>query len=176
MQRYCSLMPGLFSITKKQLNFGSLITELPANMFRLLLYPLFCLSIVFGGNLTTADQNGIVGFWNTDNDEALVQVFQKEELYFGKVITLARPLDSKGNPKKDRHNKEPALRDRPLVGIHTLYDLKFDQAEQSWKGKVYIPSVGFSANVVITLKDKNTMYVRGYLGRLTKTQVWKRVR
>ncbi len=145
-------------------------------MFRLILYSLFCLRFIGSGNLLTTDQNGIVGFWNTDDDEALVQVFQNEGLYFGKVITLARPLDSKGNPKKDRHNKEPGLRDRTLVGIHTLYDLKFDQSEQSWKGKVYIPSVGFSANVIITLKDKNTMNVRGYLGKLTKTQVWKRVR
>lgn len=145
-------------------------------MFRLLLYPLFYLSFIISGNPANVDQNGIVGFWNTDDDEALVQVFQNEELYFGKVIMLSRPLDSKGNPKKDRHNQEPGLRDRTLVGIHTLYDLRFDQAEQNWKGKVYIPSVGFSANAVITLKDKNTMYVRGYLGKLTKTQVWKRVK
>lgn len=145
-------------------------------MFRLLLYPLFCLSFVLSGNIATTDQNGIIGFWNTDDDEALVQVFQKEGLYFGKVITLARPLDGEGNPKKDRHNREPGLRNRTLVGIHTLYDLKFDEAEQSWKGKVYIPSVGFSTNVIVSLKDKNTMYVRGYLGKLTKTQVWKRVR
>lgn len=145
-------------------------------MFRLLLYPLFCLTFIITGNRTNVDQNGIVGFWNTDDNEALVQVFQNEGLYFGKVIMLARPLDNKGNPKKDRHNKEPGLRDRTLVGIHTLYDLKFDQAEQNWKGKVYIPSVGFSANAIITLKDKNTMFVRGYLGKLTKTQVWKRVR
>lgn len=145
-------------------------------MFRLILYSLFYLSFIGSGSLSTTDQNAIVGFWNTDDDEALVQVFQNEGLYFGKVITLARPLDSKGNPKKDRHNKEPGLRDRTLVRIHTLYDLKFDQGEQNWKGKVYIPTVGFSANVIITLKDKNTMNVRGYLGKLTKTQVWKRVR
>jgi len=169
-------MPGLFSITRKRLNFDPRISRLPVIMFRLLLYPLLYLGFITGGNLATTDQNAIVGFWNTDNDEALVQVFQKEGLYFGKVITLARPLDHEGNPKKDRHNREPGLRNRTLVGIHTLYDLKFDPAEQNWKGKVYIPSVGFSADVSITLKDKNTMYVRGYLGKLAKTQVWKRVK
>ncbi len=145
-------------------------------MFRLLLYPLFCLNMIGNGYLSNTDKNSIVGFWNTDDDEALVQVYENEGLYFGKVIMLARPSDSKGNPKKDRHNTEPGLRDRTLVGIHTLYDLKFDQSDQSWKGKVYIPSMGISANVIITLKDKNTMHVRGYMGKLTKTQVWKRVR
>ncbi len=121
-------------------------------------------------------RDDIKGIWVTTDSEAIVEVYKKNELYYGRVRWLSKPNDKHGNPKRDHRNKDPHLKNRPLLGMNTLYNLKFDAGKQQWEGKVYVPLVGLEVRAVVNLKDKNTMRIRGYYGGMRKTQIWTRVK
>ncbi len=139
----------------------------------LTIVPLFLFSA--GNKERPVHANDIKGLWFTNEKEALVEVYENNLQYYGKVLSLAQPFDKKGHPKKDHRNKDPRLKERSLIGINTLYDLKYNAARQQWEGKVYIPLTGMEVDAVITLEDHNTMHIRGSFGGVRKTQVWVRV-
>src|SRR5260370_29662817 len=66
----------------------------------------------------------IMGTWNTAEDKAQVEVFEQKDKYFGKIVSLKEPdwpaNDEKGmagQPKNDRNNPSPRLRNRKIIGL-----------------------------------------------------------
>ena len=143
--------------------------------FKHTLIALLCLAFLSWGNATKpTNPDDIKGYWYTSNREAVVEIYSRGDVYYGRIISLAKPLDKKGNPKTDRRNKDPELRDRPLIGLNTVYDLKYDASKKHWEGKVYIPLTGMEVEAIITLKDVSTMIIHGSKGGLKKSQTWER--
>jgi uncharacterized protein (DUF2147 family) len=105
-----------------------------------------------------------------------VEIYEKDGLCYGKIISLSQPLDKKGEIKRDHRNKDVRLKNRPLIGINTVYNFKYHPSEQRWWGLIYIPLTGMEVEAIITLKNLNTMHIKGFMGSLRKTQVWTRAK
>lgn len=123
--------------------------------------------------------NAIVGTWLNGSKKGHVQIYEKEGRYYGKLVWLSIPNDpATGKPKLDAKNGDESRRSRPLMNLPVLYNLQF-RSDNVWDdGKIYNPEDGKEYNLKMTLKDANTLDVRGYMGvsLLGKTQTWVRIK
>jgi uncharacterized protein (DUF2147 family) len=118
----------------------------------------------------------ITGIWLTHGDKpAKIQVYRTGQQFYGKIVFLQFPIEN-GKPRVDRNNPDKSLQDRPLLGLELLRGFQFDKDE--WNGgHIYDPESGKTYSCTISLKDGNTLKVRGYIGisLLGRTEIWTRV-
>jgi uncharacterized protein (DUF2147 family) len=106
-----------------------------------------------------------VGVWIEDCDGELC----------GRIIWLKKPF-SGGKPKRDRHNPDSRLRDRPLCGLRILSGFR-RETDGVWNaGKVYNPNDGRTFSGTMTLAGDSGLRIRGYVGTslIGKTVEWVR--
>lgn len=118
--------------------------------------------------------DAVVGKWETEGGKSHVEIRKSGSQYVGKIVWLKEP-NRDGKPKTDRQNPEKSLQGRPILGLQVLSGFAFKGGE--WvDGKIYNPEDGKTYSCKMSLKDKNTLQVRGYVFNpaLGKTQVWKR--
>ncbi len=122
---------------------------------------------------TNADD--IIGTWVASENKAKIHIYKANHKYYGKIIWLKEPLKD-GKPKVDKHNPDPNKRKNNVVGLVVLRDFIFEDGQWT-SGEIYDPSSGKEYSCKISLPNKNTMKVRGYIGisLLGRTEVWKRV-
>ena len=79
------------------------------------------------------------------------------------------------DPKRDVHNKDPKLRDRPLVGIVLMWNLRYDDGEYV-DGYVYNPEDGGTYRLNAEVLNPESLKIRGYLGisLFGQTKTWSR--
>lgn len=122
---------------------------------------------------TKADD--IVGVWLTGGKEpAKIQVYRSEDKYYGKIVWLKYPEEN-GMAWLDSNNPDKNKQGQKIIGLVILRDFKFDDEE--WNaGKIYDPESGKTYSCNLSLKDNNTLKVRGYIGLslLGRTETWKR--
>ncbi len=97
-------------------------------------------------------------------------------LLCGRIYWLKKPLSARGHPKRDKHNPDAALRDRPLCGLRILSDFRRVN-DDSWSaGQIYNPSDGRTFSSTISLESDGTLRIRGYIGisLFGKTVEWVR--
>lgn len=136
------------------------------------------LFIVFGSSVfAQAGAGQILGTWLSGSGKGHVKIEQIGNSYHGYLIWLKEPNDENGKPKKDAKNPDPALAAKPLIGTRLLKSFVY-KGNGVWSdGTIYDPENGKTYKCTITLKDNNTMEVRGYIGisLIGRTDVWKRV-
>ena len=121
----------------------------------------------------------IRGLWvdHRDGDKRKVAVWIEDcdGLLCGRIYWLKKPL-SGGVPKRDQHNPDAALADRPLCGLRILSG--FRQAkEASWTaGQIYNPNDGRTFSSTIELEQDGSLRIRGFVGvaLFGKTVEWVR--
>lgn len=119
------------------------------------------------------------GVWvdNQESDRQKVGVLIEDcdGLLCGRIYWLKKPL-YRGQPKRDRHNPDAALRDRPLCGLRILTG--FQRAEDgTWNdGEVYNPNDGRTFSSTLHLENDGSLQIRGYIGisLFGKTVEWVR--
>ena len=144
----------------------------------------FVLLLVFAVGALTAfapkdNPGAIVGTWLNGTKKGHIQIYERAGRYYGKLVWLQFPNDpTTGKPKLDLKNKDDSRRSRPLMNLPLLYNLQFRSGNVWDDGKIYDPESGNEYNVKMTLKDPNTIDVRGYMGisLLGKTQTWTRIK
>jgi uncharacterized protein (DUF2147 family) len=118
----------------------------------------------------------IVGIWLTSgNEPAKIQIYKSNDKFYGKIIWLKNPNDN-GVPKVDKNNPDKTKKTNPIIGLSLLSGFKFN-GDDAWKGgNIYDPQNGKTYSCNISLKDNNTLKVRGYIGisLLGRTEVWAR--
>ncbi len=117
------------------------------------------------------------GLWNTEDDSARVRLESCDDELCGRIVWLEDPTDDQGNPLTDAENPEPDLRGRPIDGLKIVWGLQAGGDGETWKdGKVYDPESGKTYNAKITLKDQDTLDLRGYVGTpmFGRTSTWTR--
>jgi hypothetical protein len=79
------------------------------------------------------------------------------------------------DPKKDVHNKDPKLRDRPLVGSVLMWHLRYDDGEYV-DGYVYNPEDGGTYRLKAEVLGPESLKIRGFLGisLFGQSKVWSR--
>lgn len=139
---------------------------------------LIAIITVFFGTATMAcasNADDIVGIWLSASGEGKIQIYKEGDRYFGKLYWMKEPNGPKGNPKLDNNNPDPALRNKPLLGLVILKNFRYDDGEWSG-GLIYDPKNGKEYKSYIKLKDPQTLSLRGYIGisLLGRTELWKR--
>ena len=136
-----------------------------------------------GVHAVAGDGDGVLGVWLTDKAEAHVEIFKQKDKYCGKIAWLKEPLipegdENAGKPKTDHLNPDPKKRNGPILGMQFLNGFVY-KGENVWTGgTVYDAESGKTYKAKMTLKDKNTLHLRGYVGfsLLGRTTVWTRVK
>ncbi|WP_187328706.1 DUF2147 domain-containing protein [Echinicola rosea] len=130
--------------------------------------------IMVGSAFAQADK--IVGEWLTTDQKAKVKITKEKEGYMGKIVWLKSMQDGNAAPL-DTENKDPAQRDRPILGINIIEGLQYDDGE--WReGELYDPESGKTYSCLARLKeDDDQLEIRGYLGMPTfgRSVFWERM-
>lgn len=116
----------------------------------------------------------ILGVWLTGGKEpAKIQIYKSGEKYYGKIVWLKNPTDN-GKPKVDANNPDKGKRNQPIIGLIILRGFKFDGDDEWEDGDIYDPESGKTYSCYLSLKDINTLKVRGYIGisLFGRTETW----
>ena len=107
----------------------------------------------------------IIGIWKTGSGKGKVEIVKKGNQYLGKIVWLNEPTDPKtGKPKTDVQHPDAALHQRPILGLVNLWGFVFKGNNKWEEGHIYDPNNGKEYKCIITLKNDNTLIVRGYIG------------
>jgi uncharacterized protein (DUF2147 family) len=130
-----------------------------------------------------AGGDDILGLWYNQEKDARIEVYKCAEKYCGKIEWMKFPNypdDSKdgapGTPKLDDRNPDEKLRGNPRLGLTIVRDMVFAGGEKWDSGTVYDPKSGKTYSAKMTLKDQETLDLRGYVGisLFGKTSTWTR--
>ncbi|MDX1350390.1 MAG: DUF2147 domain-containing protein [Putridiphycobacter sp.] len=129
---------------------------------------LFVSSFCFGGQ----NQEAILGVWLTQLKDAKIQIYKKNNYYYGKVVWMKCPKDEAGRPIIDSKNPNKAMSNRTIMGIDIITKMTFKN--NVWSGgEIYDPKSGDSYACKMWLEN-GQLKVRGYLGWLYDTKTWTR--
>lgn len=123
--------------------------------------------------------DAVIGTWLNGTKKGHIQIYKQGEKYFGKLIWLKEPNDpATGKPKLDTKNEDASHHNRPIIGLVNMTNFEYDGGKVWDEGKIYNPEDGKTYSCKMTLKDPNTLDVRGFVGisLLGKTQTWTRVK
>lgn len=124
------------------------------------------------------DADQLVGVWEPSHGKARVKIEKIGEKYYGKIVWLKEPNDeTTGEPKTDKNNPDPALRENKLRGYRILKDFTYKGDGEYADGTIYDPENGNTYSCTIKMTDENTLDIRGYIGvsAFGRTDVWKRL-
>jgi uncharacterized protein (DUF2147 family) len=124
---------------------------------------LFVLSL---SGLALADE-GASGVWKLDSGKVTVRIAPCGPSLCGAIVGLAKPLNKEGKPKVDKKNPNEALRNRPLMGLTILANMR-PTGENNWKGTIYNADDGRTYSSYMKLSG-SAMKVKGCVGPICKT-------
>lgn len=122
-----------------------------------------------------ADPHSPVGKWKTIDDKtgkpkSIVQVTESNGVLTGKIVELLE-----GATEKTCGKCEGDLKDKPLIGMKILWDLKKEGDEWA-DGKIFNPADGGTYTSKAKLIDGGkTLDVTGSWMFIKRTQKWQRV-
>lgn len=124
-----------------------------------------------------AQADAVVGVWLTEDKDGKIEIYRSGNQFFGKLIWGKDSNDEKGQPRLDSNNPDPQLRKRKLIGMVLMANFVHDQGNVWKEGTVYDSRSGKTYSCKMTLVNKNTLEVRGFIGvsLLGKTTTWTRV-
>ncbi len=124
-----------------------------------------------------AESDKIVGVWEVGSGKARVKVTKYGDKFGGKIVWLKEPNYPDGTKKVDKNNPDETKRSTPLLGYNNLLGFSYKGKSEYDGGTIYDPENGSVYNCNISLKDDNTLEVRGYIGvsLFGRTDTWKRV-
>ncbi|MGO9357504.1 MAG: DUF2147 domain-containing protein [Xanthobacteraceae bacterium] len=115
------------------------------------------------------------GVWLTQAGDARVQVSRCGTDLCGKVVWLKEPIDpATHKPQVDDKNRNPSLRNRPIVGLQLFIGMK-PAGPNSWSGQIYNADNGQIYESTVTVVDAGRLEVRGCVGVLCGSETWSRV-
>jgi uncharacterized protein (DUF2147 family) len=115
-----------------------------------------------------SDPESPIGEWITEGGEGRVQIRSCGHALCG-VIAAASPDET------DRHNPDAGKRDRPLLKLLVLIDMKPTKKDR-WEGQTYNPKSGNTYSSNMTLKSGDVLRVEGCVlgGLFCGGQTWTR--
>jgi uncharacterized protein (DUF2147 family) len=93
------------------------------------------------------------GEWLVADGSARIRVETCGEALWGIIVWAS-------DPGKDKNNPDPALRDRSVIGMPILLDMK-KSAPNRWDGQVYNADDGKTYTANISLVSENVLRVEG---------------
>ncbi len=90
----------------------------------------------------------------------------------GDITRIVRTKPGESN--RDRHNDDPSLRNRPIVGVEILQDLRWDDG--AWRGRVYNPEDGGTYRAEVRPAANGALEVKGCVTLFCRTVTWSAAR
>lgn len=90
----------------------------------------------------------------------------------GEITRIVR--NKPGESNRDRHNDNPDLRNRPILGIDVLQNLRW--RDGAWRGQVYNPEDGGTYRAVVRPGRSGTLDVQGCVTVICRTVTWSAAR
>jgi Uncharacterized protein conserved in bacteria len=116
--------------------------------------------LIFSSFTGISTAQSIEGVWFTEKDEAKVHIYKNSDgLYEGKLIWT----------------EEKSERTEKALGIIVLKDAKKIN-DKKYEGIAFLPQTNKEYNCIVTIKNKNELDLRGYVGIpvFGKTTRWTR--
>lgn len=130
--------------------------------------------------MISAQADKVLGFWLTEKGTSQVEIYKNSQgKYYGKISWLEE-LNENGKPKVDDENPDPALQNRPILGLPLLLAFEYDKKDKEWQnGSIYDPDNGKTYDCYMWFEDgdNNTLEIKGYvmgMRFLGRTTTWKR--
>lgn len=128
-----------------------------------------------------AAADALLGQWLTSEAEACIEIINKDGEYEGRIVWLKEPVYPEGDPEcgspvRDRKNPDPDKRNQPIMGSTMLKGFVY-AGKNKWKnGTIYNAENGKTYKATLTLKEKDLLTVRGFVGisLLGRSTVWTR--
>ena len=116
----------------------------------------------------------VFGTWLTGDGDGWVTVSPNGTGLSG--IVAGSPNDDPNRSTVDEKNPDPQLRSRKLLGLELFSGFEFDGDDRWINGRIYDPNSGKTYRCIITIKDRDTLRVRGYIGisLIGRTETWTR--
>jgi uncharacterized protein (DUF2147 family) len=131
----------------------------------------FSLTLFLSGILTSAFcqnvyvSDKILGNWLSESRDLKVEIFKKNDKYFGKVVWfVCDPKTPNMEDFKDTENPDSKLRNRSWLGMQVVDNLVFNGRNAWQNGSIYDPNSGRTYSSVVRLENNNKLIVRGYWG------------
>ena len=121
----------------------------------------------------------IVGKWKTIDDEtnepkSIVEIFEKDGKFYGKIIELFLKKDADQNPTCDKCDDDDPRKDQPSLGMEIIKGLQVNGDSYSY-GKILDPKNGKVYKCKITRED-DTLKMQGSFLFFSRTQTWHLVK
>lgn len=121
-------------------------------------------------NAYGAGPGNILGLWKTEGGKSKLEFFNCGEKICGKIVWLQHPNYTKskdgpvGTPKIDRKNPDPALRNRPILGLQVMEGITATGDNRWGNGSCYDPESGNTYRCKMRLISPAHLELRGYIG------------
>ena len=117
------------------------------------------------------------GEWVTEGGKARVRIEPcsgDAERLCGTIVWSYRPAEAPPGPLLDRHNQDPGLRDRPILGLPLLQGFR-EEAPGRWSdGTIYDPEGGKTYTSKMRLAAPDRLEVEGCFLFFCRGQTWVR--
>jgi uncharacterized protein (DUF2147 family) len=121
----------------------------------------------------------ILGTWQSAAGDLRVAITERDGQYAGQIVWFACPPGTRPmEAYVDTENPNPALRNRPWLGLTIVQMLRYRGSNEWGGGSVYDPNSGRTYSAVVRLTTDHQLAVRGYwkVQWLGKTMQFARVR
>jgi uncharacterized protein (DUF2147 family) len=135
------------------------------------------LTFSFLGLTFFSNAQSIVGKWKTIDDEtgkakSIVEIFQKGDEFYGKVVKLFREPGEDQDPVCDKCTDD--RKGKKVIGLEIIRGLK-KSGNEFKNGTIMDPKKGTSYDAKLWLEGEKLM-VRGYVLFIYRTQTWHKVK
>lgn len=140
--------------------------------------PLLLVTFLATAFRSSDNPDAVVGTWLNGTKKGRIQIYKQGDKYFGKLVWLIEPNDpATGKPKLDFRNPDEKLKSRPMLNLNIMTGFNYDGGNVWDDGKIYNPEDGKTYSCKMTLKNPNSLDVRGYVGisLIGKSQTFTRV-
>src|ERR1700744_3016841 len=119
--------------------------------------------LTFLADPTVNNPNVLCGKWMSAEKNLEVEIYRDHDNFKRKIIWFkddeSKPIDE----WTDKHNPDPALRTRKLLGMNVLRDMVYRVKSNSWEdGKIYDAKSGHEWDASAKINNEGDLKVTGY--------------
>jgi len=117
-----------------------------------------------------------LGTWLVGDQKGKVRIVNCGGAICGNLVWLAEPNDPATNkPKTDDKNADASKRERPLLGIPIVLNMKSNGTPDKWDGQVYNSRDGQTYSGSFTMTGPNNAELKGCVAAVfCKSESWTR--